>query len=369
MPGFPAPGNQFRRALFGRQDRRNWRGRTTSRVARGSVRRWWRLRWWLPPLAVGGIGLEVALGFLWADAPDLYAATTAGDGRAQAIALTRTGILTVGAGLIALAAAVANLLESRRATNLTHEREREGQVTERYTAAVGQLGSETLDVRLGGIYALERIAVDSAADHRTVVEVLSAFVREHTIPGRAGTLRRDRRPPTLPTPAERAASAPATGPNAVGLDTDIQAALTVLGRLPSRKLIARGDLTGAQLVGAQLVGAKLTGAELIGANLTGAILFGADLTRAEMLGAKLTGAELIEADLTGANLDRADLTSAEMSQADLAGAHLEKADLTGVEGLWTDQVAAAEGDEFTRLPAGVARPKWWPPPAVLPEDD
>jgi hypothetical protein len=39
---------------------------------------------------------------------------------------------------------------------------REGQITDRYTKAVEQLGSEHLDVRLGGIYALERIARDSA---------------------------------------------------------------------------------------------------------------------------------------------------------------------------------------------------------------
>ncbi|MBL7491891.1 hypothetical protein [Frankia sp. AgW1.1] len=33
-----------------------------------------------------------------------------------------------------------------------------------------------------GLYALERLAVDSQADQRTVVEVLSAFVRERTRP-------------------------------------------------------------------------------------------------------------------------------------------------------------------------------------------
>jgi hypothetical protein len=41
---------------------------------------------------------------------------------------------------------------------------REGQITERFTRAIDQLGSEHLDVRLGGLYALERIARDSPAD-------------------------------------------------------------------------------------------------------------------------------------------------------------------------------------------------------------
>jgi hypothetical protein len=35
---------------------------------------------------------------------------------------------------------------------------RQGQITERFTRAIDQLGHQTLDVRLGSIYALERIA-------------------------------------------------------------------------------------------------------------------------------------------------------------------------------------------------------------------
>ena len=53
---------------------------------------------------------------------------------------------------------------------------REGQVTDRYTKAIEQLGSDRLEVRIGGIYALERIARDSARDHPAVIEVLTAFI-------------------------------------------------------------------------------------------------------------------------------------------------------------------------------------------------
>ena len=53
-------------------------------------------------------------------------------------------------------------------------------MTDRYTKAIEQLGSDKLDVRIGGIYALERIARDSARDHPTVMEVLTAFIREHS---------------------------------------------------------------------------------------------------------------------------------------------------------------------------------------------
>jgi hypothetical protein len=49
---------------------------------------------------------------------------------------------------------------------------------------LGKAGDEHLDVRLGGIYALEQIAKDDLAegdpvDRSTVAEVLTAFVRGH----------------------------------------------------------------------------------------------------------------------------------------------------------------------------------------------
>jgi hypothetical protein len=55
---------------------------------------------------------------------------------------------------------------------------REGQITDRYGAAVQQLADNSVTVRTGGIYALGRIAEDSARDEGTIVELLCAFCRE-----------------------------------------------------------------------------------------------------------------------------------------------------------------------------------------------
>jgi hypothetical protein len=50
------------------------------------------------------------------------------------------------------------------------------QVTERFSKSIEHLGSDKIDVRLGGIYALEQIAIDSPRKyHWTIVEILSAF--------------------------------------------------------------------------------------------------------------------------------------------------------------------------------------------------
>jgi hypothetical protein len=59
---------------------------------------------------------------------------------------------------------------------------REGQITERFNKAIDHLGirdDDKLDVRLGGIYALERIANNSKDDRATIAEILTAYVRGH----------------------------------------------------------------------------------------------------------------------------------------------------------------------------------------------
>ena len=59
----------------------------------------------------------------------------------------------------------------------------QGLVTERFTTAVQQLGSEQLPVRIGGIYALWRMTEDAKrGDILRVVDLLSAFVRNPPFP-------------------------------------------------------------------------------------------------------------------------------------------------------------------------------------------
>ncbi|MGD9529055.1 pentapeptide repeat-containing protein [Pseudonocardia sp.] len=274
--------------------------------------------------------------------------------RAGVEATTRTGMI---AGLAGLAA-----LGSLALTTRTYRLAQQGQLTDRYTKAVEQLGDDKLDIRLGGIYALERIAVDSTRDHPTIVEVLSAYVREHTAPvqrmrpatqpsyggevaARAGAASRRRRPRTAHPPIS---------PQHVKLGSDVQAALTVLGRLPGRPGVTRADLSGANLTGAWLEGANLTGALLLGANLTGAALIEANLTEAQLGMANLTEANLRLANLTGAWLGGANLTKTRLGGANLGGASLG-----GAEGLTHQQLDVTLGNSRTTLPTGLRQPASW----------
>ncbi|MEX5635922.1 pentapeptide repeat-containing protein [Parafrankia sp. FMc2] len=227
---------------------------------------------------------------------------------AAARAALQSGLLAAAAALLAVAGGLVALVETRRANEHTH-------VRELYTRAIDQLGSEeNATVRLGGIYALERIAKDSPGDKPTVAKVLAAFIRENTMSDRPGAIRRLQ---------DRPASALDSDPTADGeegwtgrviqlpaLDIDIQAALTVLTQPPMTR--PRLELTGCDLVRADLRKADLSEAVLMFANLAGSWMTGAKLTRTTLAMANLTHAWLLGADLTDAMLAGAKLVGADL---------------------------------------------------------
>jgi hypothetical protein len=334
------------------------------------------------------VALAVVLVVLWWKAPALYDSSDVDpSGQATATATTRTGILAVIAATIATLGATLALAETRRANLAAHEREREALAEtqranreadqrERYTKAIDQLGTtgkKKVDVRLGGIYALLRVAEDSDRDLPIVVDVLCAFVRGHGQGPEGDSYRAlmAHRPPD-----------------------DVEAALSVVGGIHNpdlksrislrdahleraglgganltraslaRAKLAQTYLAGADLTGAYMVRASLTGAFLNDANLSGARLKSADLTRADLPGANLT-----DANLTGADLHRAKLTDADLSGADLSGARLTDADLSGAHGLTQGQLEDAMGNEETHLPDGFTRPEHWTIPRPPDSDD
>ena len=232
----------------------------------------------------------------------------------------RSRMLQLGAGLAASVALVYTGLR-HRLDRRAHDLAEQGQVTGRFTAAIEQLGSATLAVRLGGIYALERIMRDSAPDQPTIVEVLAAQVPRTQSAGAVSA---------APSPGEQG-----TGPAEQRRPPpDAVAVMTVLARRPARYVNYFIDLRRADLEGLELPGhARLGRARLAGANLRSARLTFADLHEAELSQADLSGANLLNADLRGVSLVGADLTGADLTGAkvhgNLRGANLTGADLTG----------------------------------------
>ena len=191
----------------------------------------------------------------------------------------------------------------------------EKQVAERFSKAVEMLGdSENIEKWLGGIYSLERIALDSPEEyHWTIMEILTAFVREKS-------------------PAQGDLESNSEKPK-----TDIQAALTVIGRtgnsMKDPANTKRLDLSNTNLRGVNLQGANLQKFDLQDADLRKALLREthleeAWLDNAKLQEAKLEGAYLEEASLTSAHLEGAVLIKASLREAVLLKCHLEGADIS-----------------------------------------
>jgi uncharacterized protein YjbI with pentapeptide repeats len=223
----------------------------------------------------------------------------------------------------------------------------EGQITERFTRAVDQLGNRAIEIRLGGIYALERIAHESKKDHWPIMEILTAYVRKNS-PRKNWDIKVEEVDaqtklswvPATPLSLDengklKIEEVKILSKVKVPLDTtdkvseDIQAILTVIRRRNSSYSHNKLDMQGTHLHKANLQGADLQEANLQEADLQEANLIGANLEEAGLEGANLLEAGLEDTILSMANLNRAYLKEAFLSRADLHWAWLEGANLQG----------------------------------------
>ncbi|MGV9280794.1 pentapeptide repeat-containing protein [Streptomyces sp. NPDC003730] len=302
-------------------------------------------------LLIIGFGLLIWKGPWWLDGDHLRSKNLE---PADGVVITgvRTALVALGAGAIAAMGLYYSHQNHRHTEKLfkhTQDKDieqaaltREGQVTDRYTAAIKLLASERLHERLGGIYSLERIARDSSRDHPTVTEVLAAFIRN----------------PPLPE-------------EAIGRD-DVNAALRVLGRRDlshdPRGLVLRmrgaplstTDGEDLKLDRADLSSAQLCDVNWSRAELNEAVLRDADLTNAHLKGARLRGADLSRACLANVDLTpntrtlsvkKWKITSpTDITDAILHGSDLSGADLSEIIGLTTEQLSNAVITRRTKLP-------------------
>ncbi|MDI9394572.1 MAG: pentapeptide repeat-containing protein [Euryarchaeota archaeon] len=253
------------------------------------------------------------------------------------------------------------------------------QITECFTRAVDQLGAidkfgkAVMEIRLGGIYALERISKESEKDYWTVMEILTAYVRKNS----SSDIVENKKATQISMDIQANESKKSELPKAGKISLDIQAILTVIGRrihsfndgestgLNLKKTylkeadltyahleyadlrwshleranlnwshFERANLSETHLNGANLIDTKLEGAYLIKTYLEEAILIRSNLKRANLSYACLKNAILTEANLEKtimikSNLEKTILTGSNLEKANLLGVNFENANLSG----------------------------------------
>ena len=279
-------------------------------------------------------------------------------------------------------------------------------LNEQYEQGAEMLGSDVLSVRLGGIYALRRLAEEHPGQyHIQSMELLCAFVRNPkedngvhiqkglredvqaviAVIGRrrnAGMAIESEADFTLdlhdahlsyahlsglnlaradlsnakldhasffdmpfkqPDLSDPIPSGPNQPPGRISLDMDPVG--PDLAGLEGRLAdLSLATLRGADLSDSRLLGTDLSGADLLDANLSNCEIIYSNLRMAVLLGASLAGAFILDSDLTGVKLAHANLTDTRFPSTKLYGANLFMASLKGAD--FSDSVLSWENSKY-----------------------
>ena len=236
----------------------------------------------------------------------------------------------------------------------------QGLITDRINSAVTGLGVEktvkqtaqdgtttentdaNIEVRLGAVYALERLSQDSDRDHMQIMEILCAYIRTNAPWDKDTDVPWDPKTPRA----------------------DIQAALTVIGRRAPDKIAlerTKGfwlDLRDAYLRGAALQDGYFAQAWFFDSNFQSAVL-----SRTNLKGARLRNANLSDAFLDQTRFDaKTDLLKTTFDKAFVFNTDFSDASVT------QEQLSQMFASVDTRVPPGLTRPTHWPD-HTLPRDE
>ncbi len=203
--------------------------------------------------------------------------------------------------------------QAQIAERQAHTAEQEA-ITDRLSKATDGLGKvhengkPVLEVRLGFLYELERIAQDSIRDHIRIMETLCVYIRHNS--------------PKTDTPEV--------------IREDIQAAITIIGRRDKwddgKEYLEKENEQKYRL---DLRNCNLHGALLADANLSKALFNDVVLSNAKLNKANLSYANLDDSDINNANLDHTNLNYASFRKANVSDVWFFRANLNEVHFLST----------------------------------
>ncbi len=264
------------------------------------------------------------------------------------VSLSIGGSITLSIAVLGLFLSVIRNIISDNQNKAADEQNRineRGRITESIGQAITHIGtfnnlSPNIEVRLGGIYSLQRIMRDSLKDEEAIAKIFYAYVRQNA------------REYNEPNDDAR---------------EDVQATLDILAELndvqmdytepvPPRNRVnfSHTNLTGYLITGKNFVSADLDYIIFQHGNLSNKQFFYASMIYADLSYTNLSESYFVIADLSNADLSNADLSNANLHRADLFGA-----DLSTAKNLTQEQIDEADGDDDTKLPKGLTRPEHW----------
>ncbi|MDA8882528.1 pentapeptide repeat-containing protein [Alphaproteobacteria bacterium] len=218
-----------------------------------------------------------------------------------------------------------------------------GLQNDRYQKGAEMLGNKSLATRLGGVYALERLAKEQPeAYHMQIMKLFCAFTRHPTADSAIEFKQNDETTSTETCQARLDVHAVAV---AIGRRTKKQIDIENKKEYSSGKFypdyqidLSHACLRKIFLDAANLANANLSGAKLFHTNLSNADLWSINLSGAELHHTNLSKAALIGIDLSGVNLSG--VKGLTQEQLDEAGQHPDGKPPNLPDGLYWDEDAA-----------------------------
>ena len=262
------------------------------------------------------LGVEVVLSFVFWD--------WLSGGESGSTTIRNIGFII--AGSVALPLAIWRAIVADRQASASQEQAdiaQLGLLNERYQMGAEMLGDAVLSVRMGGIYALQRLAEKYPEEyHLQIMTLLCAFVRnpiednslvwKHPDDNSGSPIR-----PDVKVAMDAIAS---RGEQSVALEPEAEFTVDL-----SKAALDGTEFAHARLADAVLRSVSLSGTKLHNANLSNSDITCANLSDANLFQANLQGADFTNSKLVDARLVRANLTNAYLDDTKLAGAVFQKA--------------------------------------------
>ena len=232
------------------------------------------------------------------------------------------------------------------------------------------------EVRLGAIYAMERIARDSERDHWPIMEVLTAYIRNQTALGITKSI----------IPEDKHRTSREWLATLSEAKSDVIAAMNAIGRRPEHRLdfekkqefyldlsksrlkeigLSKVDFSDAKffytvLYRAHFIQANFERADFYQAILPSARFMKSSLNRTSFDGADLSETSFIECDLEFSSFSSAKLFRTNFLGTRLKGAQFFDANLYDISGVTSESLENTLGDSSTILSDKLVRPGHWP---------
>jgi len=229
-------------------------------------------------------------------------------------------------------------------------------LTDRYSKAIDQLGSNNPQIRLGGIFSLEKLASGSKEYISVVNKVLATYIRQKSKDTSTYAFEEIQAAVGIISFRETNRDYLIDDDHGVNISNSLLKATNFdNARLAHAKMVnsifTESTFTNADLSNVSGMEADFSKTNLTNSNLSQSNFYGGSFEQSIMKGSVIKNSNFQLVNLSEANLINCDLNGSDLSDANLYGTILYGTDLSKAKGITRNQIKVARINNSTKLPS------------------